>query len=171
VAVPDGTATVTLTCVSCHDPHGNGAYRNLRASPGGHAAAAPVVWQGVVANGSNAASVYVRGNVRYVSGMSEWCIDCHDTIATDHGAPSLAVHPWDVAIFGAAKASYTVWSGTIANRVPVQNPLAATHPPPDQGDRVFCLSCHKAHGSPAAATLIRADQATTSSTCLECHDP
>jgi len=171
VVPPDGTTAVTLTCASCHDSHGNGFYRNLRPSPGGRAAAAPVVAQDVTANGKNAAAVYVRSNVRYVSGMSEWCIDCHDAITSAHGDPAVTVHPWDVPIFDATKASYAAWSAVAANRVPVQNPLGATKPPPDQGDRVFCLSCHKAHGSPARAALIRADQSTTSSTCLECHDP
>ncbi len=171
IATPDGTRTATLTCGSCHDPHGNGTYRNLRASPGGGSAAAPTVAQTVTANGSNATAVYVRGNVRYVSGMSEWCIDCHDAITAAHGDPAVTVHPWDVPLFGATKASYAVWAAVAVNRVPVQNPLGATKPPPDPGDRVFCLSCHKAHGSPARAALIRADQATTTSTCLECHDP
>lgn len=168
---PHGDTPVALGCTTCHAPHGNDAYRNLRASPSGtgRSLAAPVVNQVTTADGTNPGEVYLRSNVRYVTGTSSWCMDCHNLVAADHAASGGSpAHPWDLPIFGSPSADWAAWSGAIANRVPVENPLGLQ--PPDQGDRVFCLSCHKAHGSPNAAAIIHADGMTQSSTCLQCHD-
>jgi predicted CXXCH cytochrome family protein len=173
VVPPEGDTAVVMRCVTCHDPHGSGGYRNLRANPSGVAgrtAAPPVVAQTVTANGTNPADVYVRANVRYVSGMSAWCLDCHNTIGSDHGVPgSEHAHPWDRPLFGGLdEAGWTAWSGDVQNRIAVENPLGAAAP--SQSDQVFCLSCHKAHGSPNAAALVHADGVTLDSTCQQCHD-
>lgn len=173
VLPPAGDTPVVMTCIACHAPHGNDAYRNLRASPSGtgRSTSAPVAAQAVTANGSNAATVYTRSNVRYVSGASQWCLDCHNTLTAAHsGGAEAPPHPWDRPIFGAASADWAAWSGAIANRVPVQNALGLAVPMPSEGDQVFCLSCHKAHGSPNPATLIHADGIALSSTCQQCHN-
>jgi predicted CXXCH cytochrome family protein len=167
VIPPDGDTPVVMTCGTCHDPHGNGAYRNLRPNPSGNpgrTGVAPVAVQTVLPNGSNSAQVYTRANVRYVSGMSQWCMTCHNLIAEDLHSLS---HPYDQAIWGAIFADYPSWSEPIVNRVPVQNALA--QPAPNQADQVFCLSCHKAHGSPNLGAVIYADGDMTS-TCSQCHD-
>lgn len=101
VLPPSGDSAVVMTCVTCHAPHGNDAFRNLVASPSGkgRAASAPLVAQLVTANGTNAPGVYVRANVRYVSGMSAWCMDCHNTLTAAHAqVGTLTPHPWDCPI-------------------------------------------------------------------------
>lgn len=169
---PSGDTEVVMSCVTCHEPHGNGAYRNLRTNPSGkvRASVPPVVSQTVTAV-SGQGDPYTRANLRYVSGMSQWCMDCHNLITAEHSATAdalVAAHPWDLPLFGSAKADYGAWSGPVPNRVPVQN--AAGVAAPNEGDQVFCLSCHKAHGSPNEATLIYADGVTRSSTCQQCHN-
>ena len=41
---------------------------------------------------------------------------------------------------------------------------------PSRDDRVFCLSCHKAHGSPHESALIYADSPDMLATCQQCHN-
>lgn len=173
VLPPQGDTAVVMTCVTCHETHGNDAYRNLRADPSGagRPAPAPVVNQVRRAGSGDPVEIYARSNLVYVSGTSPWCMSCHNLLAAEHAASadqSLAAHPWDRAIFGSATADFAGWSAVPANRVPVQNAMG--RPPPDAADQVFCLSCHKAHGSPNDAAFINADGATRSSTCLQCHD-
>jgi predicted CXXCH cytochrome family protein len=176
VVPPQGTEPVVMTCVACHDAHGNEGYRNLRTAPSGRGGAvpAPVVRQAVAATGSNPDQVYLRSNVTYVSGMSQWCVDCHDLITAEHvsgGTALLASHPWDRTIGAGAASGVTdlaAWMGAVTNRVPVQNALGLA--PPNDTDQVFCLSCHKAHGSPNEAALIYADGLTMTSTCQQCHN-
>lgn len=44
-----GRSSVSLTCGSCHDPHGNGQYRILRTTPGDAWVAAPSDWKPLTA--------------------------------------------------------------------------------------------------------------------------
>lgn len=161
---PGGTKWMVLTCTTCHDPHGNANYRNLRPNPSD--AATPnvsvVAKQTALPDGNNPASVYVPSNVIYKSGTSLWCQNCH-------GAPQEGSdHPDDKAIFGSTVASYARWTSVSLPRVPIDSPSDDVIPSTD--DRVICLSCHKAHGSQNYRTLIHADTLTLDSTCQECHD-
>jgi predicted CXXCH cytochrome family protein len=74
----------------------------------------------------------------------------------------------DTLIWGASHANYARWAAAALARVPVSSPTDDVIPSSD--DRVNCLSCHKAHGSPNTKTLIYADGSTLNSTCEECHD-
>jgi len=161
---PGGTQAMVLECTTCHDPHGNDNYRNLRPDPTQPAitTANVVVNQAVVANGSNPALVYVPSNVIYKSGISAWCAKCHGPAPCPNG------HAVDVTIFGAANASYATWTAATLPRVPVNNPIDNTIPSKD--DQVTCLSCHKAHGSLNPSAMIYADGSTLDSTCQECHN-
>jgi predicted CXXCH cytochrome family protein len=87
-------------------------------------------------------------------------MDCHDAATNEH--------PWDQTISTAISADWSAWAADIVNRVPVQNPTAAD--PPNAKDQVFCLSCHKAHGSPNPGATIRADGLSLESTCAQCHN-
>jgi len=164
VIPPGGTVPMILTCTTCHDPHGNNNYRNLRPNPSGAGAAnvSVVVRQAVSANGSNPAQVYVASNIIYKSGISAWCGNCHGTSDPKTG------HPIDLAIFGAAQANYTNWTSTTFPRVPVLSPIDNAIPSTD--DQVVCVSCHKAHGSTNPSGMIYPDGATQDSLCQECHN-
>ena len=161
---PGGTIAMVLTCTTCHDPHGNDNYRNLRPDPT-RTNLGPVTVttvQTVIANGSNAPQVYASANIIYKSGISAWCGQCHG--ATDPGIG----HPADLQIFKAKNADYSQWITTNLPRVPVLSPTDNVIPSRD--DQVTCLSCHKAHGSVNANSLIYADTTTLDSTCQECHN-
>lgn len=162
---PGGTQPMVLTCTTCHDPHGNANYRNLRPDPSaaGIANVTVLAVQTTLPDGGNPADVYVPGNIVYKSGVSQWCRNCHDS------HPGSGNYPDDRPIFGTALASYTRWAAVTLPRVPVHSP--ADDDVPSTDDRVMCLSCHKAHGSQNPKTLIYADGVTLDSTCQECHDP
>jgi len=167
---------MTLTCASCHDVHGNSNYRNLLLNPPGSGSTGNltvVVNQTNKANGTNRAQVYVPANLRYKSGMAEWCKSCHpDFHGKSEGAEGTQSpwlrHPQGKQISGSNNVDFTSWSGTVANRVPVQTPMDDVIPSSD--DQVFCLSCHKAHGSAKRASLIFVDGVTLNSTCQQCHN-
>jgi hypothetical protein len=175
VTPPDGDTAVSLSCATCHDPHGNANYRNLQYSPSGANRGAPLevkVASAIPPNGTNPADAYASANLKYVSGMTQWCLDCHNLY------DEATSHPGDRTITGSVIASYDWWSGQAwENRVRVQSPTDPTPTVPSPDDRVFCLSCHKAHGSrelpgqdPNPRMLIYADGLTIDSTCIQCHD-
>jgi hypothetical protein len=164
VIPPGGTKEMVLTCTTCHDPHGNDNYRNLRPDPAraGTGNVSVVAKQTVRAGEGDPKFVYVTANVIYKAGISAWCQNCHDA------QPEGSHYPDEKPIFGSFKASYTRWTAVTLPRVPVLSPFDDVIPSTD--DRVVCLSCHKAHGSPHSKTLIYADGLTLDSTCQECHD-
>jgi predicted CXXCH cytochrome family protein len=159
---PGGTQAMVLVCTTCHDPHGNANYRNLRSDPSNtnHAAVSIMVVQQYTANGSNPSQVYAPSNVIYKSGVSQWCSTCHGTPHTDHVN--------DPNIWSSKHASYGHWNSEMLPRVPVLNPTDNVVPSHD--DAVMCLSCHKAHGSNNPQATMYADGSTLQSTCQECHN-
>lgn len=175
VVPPGGTTAMTLTCATCHDPHGGPNYRNLRTDPAqtGTASIAVTAKQTVLPDGTNPSKVYVGSNIVYKSGMSQWCGACHGDFhgrtnsGEGTGSPWLR-HPQDQSVWGSPHADFGFWSGTVVNRVPVQSPNDDLIPTND--DQVFCLSCHKAHGSANRAALFFADGSTLTSTCQQCHN-
>lgn len=175
VTPPGGVAPMTLSCLTCHDHHGGPAYRNLRGDPSGlnQSPVAVVVTQTIKADGANPAQVYVPQNLVYKSGLGAWCGQCHGafhgrTSSQEGTASPWFRHPQDQALATSANVDFDHWQQPLVNRVPVENPLDAVVPSSD--DRVFCASCHKAHGSANKAALIFADGLTQRSTCQQCHN-
>ncbi len=176
VTPPGSTDPMTISCVSCHDPHGGPNYRNLLPVPVGPSNAQPVtvvVSQKVLIPAAAPSEVYAPANLLYKSGMSAWCSSCHPNFHGKNGGGEGLTEPWlrhpqDSRISGAYGLDYAHWSATIPDRVPVQTPQDDVIPSAD--DEVFCLSCHKAHGSDRKAGLIFADGATMLSTCQQCHN-
>ncbi len=173
---PGGSDLMTLNCASCHNPHGNSSYRNLSLNPAGNGNTDVTITAFQVRkadgpSGNSPADVYTPSNITYRKGMSEWCKDCHSDFhgAAKTGSPEPWFrHPQDLTINGRNYADYNHWSGIISDRVPAQSPNDTTVPSPD--DEVFCLSCHKAHGSANKYSLIFADGNKMLSTCQQCHN-
>ncbi len=120
-----GKTGFPLTCTTCHDPHGGGAYRSLRAIPLGSGAGTDVV---VPDQALKTYSVtdpnnnYIGENYGALSApLTDWCSQCH----TRYDAPS--------------------GSGHTASGDPIFAYRHAT-------DVVPCVRCHVAHGTAAVMT-------------------
>jgi len=186
-------------CINCHDPHGNGYYRNLHwaSDPNG----TPEIRARVNPSATGVA-VYERANVGYTAPSatsSTWrevsniCLDCHHTFSgysyTRQGGTTDGVcvrHPNVDSERGASEpinkhgtphtdpAHWVNGSGTgfSVGRVPFivrdaadysqATTVAATN-------EVFCLSCHKGHGTNYKHSL-RWNYPTDNSGCQQCHN-
>jgi len=155
---PGGVTLEAFECLSCHEAHDNGNFRNLKKEINGYQTV-------VTANGDPD----YRENV-YISGMDNFCGACHEAF---HGVPtagggrgSRGGHPVGITIYGAEHADFDSWS-RLENRV-----TETRHPSGSRNDlfgaEVFCLSCHRAHASPYRDAM-RWDYSKTPQGCLECH--
>ncbi len=118
-------APAVLKCTSCHDPHGNQYYRNLKSRPGAgagtplahHDPELPTddVFEEVHPDGTNPAEAYRISNVAYRSRMSEWCAECHDGLLPTQAGTLPAhfqAHPADVSMgIGGSHVDLQHWLG------------------------------------------------------------
>ncbi len=115
-----GAADFSLSCVSCHDPHGDGAYRMLRPIPIDSGAAAPImVTDEITKTYTVASNDYMSEAYGAIApSLASWCSQCH----TRYLAPSGSGHTYSGDSIFSYRHSTT---------------------------NVSCVKCHVAHGSSA----------------------
>jgi len=159
----DGNGHGGLACIDCHDPHGNGNYRNLYAFEG-------VAGEAFVNPSSTGLEKYRRRNIAYGRGVEAFCLRCHPETVSGNRSGSHGKHPSTsadrpVRVAGGSrgrrpKTDALHWlqgqgagfsaDGTPVPRVPFAVSNAASYAAAAQvseDNEVFCISCHKAHGS------------------------
>lgn len=151
----------SLSCTSCHDPHGNEHYRLLYGA-GDHAEAgnfnytqaAPVA----IGLALDAGIVETDANhIAYNSGMSAWCSNCHGNF---HNNDAQYRHPSGVGMSSVIQNIYNLYAGTMNQvggsavtafiaDVPFEDPdmTIASTAGPDGNSKVSCISCHRAHAT------------------------
>lgn len=128
--------TEALSCGSCHDPHGTAHnYRLLRQSlldsPAIDVRAVP----GVVVGGNE--------TVTYVQGMNAFCAACHKDFNVGAGSgstPAAKTYPSTVGQY-----RHAVGVAPSSKGLTTTFPLEGTNG--DNTDQIFCLTCHRAHGT------------------------
>lgn len=121
---------VTLTCASCHDPHGTPNYRNILTAPAGGDGVSVEMARDVYRDPNNppgdppsqSASIaaYKESNLGYKTNTSKWCTECHDQLKDHVGGSTPTTrkhHRADVALNDSAFSSsskppdYGHWNG------------------------------------------------------------
>jgi predicted CXXCH cytochrome family protein len=161
-----GATSATLTCIDCHNPHGNGSYRILRPIPTGSGAAANVAIADEVppvytlssplnryfGQPYGAWAVAPQEQWQWMYSLDAWCAQCHTrydalepgTATTDSGDPIFRYRHmtrWPTGWID-CNLCHNRGSGLSA-----PNPFGITggataHEP-------LCQTCHVAHGSAA----------------------
>jgi predicted CXXCH cytochrome family protein len=154
---PGGGSLEVFDCLSCHDAHDNGNFRNLKKEINGYTTL-------VKADGDPD----FQQNV-YISGINDFCGACHEdfnSVGNNRGAGGWTRHPVGIAISSADHADLDHWS-RLLNKV-TQAEYPSGNPDDIYGARVFCLSCHRAHASPYDNSM-RWNHRQKPYGCLECH--
>ena len=166
-------ANVTLTCASCHDPHGTPNYRNILTAPADGTGVAAQMARDVYRNAapgdppSTAATVsaYRESNEGYQAATSAWCAECHDELKSTANKPGARVHHFtDVPINGGGYptapghwqagtgSGFGTTTGDATEGVPrLRFQVAgatdyASARVVEPSNQVTCASCHLAHG-------------------------
>jgi predicted CXXCH cytochrome family protein len=184
-------ATATVTCIDCHSPHGRQSYRNL------HWASDPDATPQITAfsSGSGVAR-YEQDNIGYAAPLADttWrevsniCIDCHHVFSGPHytsdgsgNSPYIrhpvtdsergSRHPLDKVGANTDPANWVNGGqGFSIPRLPYIVSGATSYSEARvvaSSNEVFCLSCHKAHGSLNPFGLRWAAYDTAG--CQQCH--
>jgi len=154
-----GQTGFTLSCVSCHNPHGNGQYRILRPIPMNAPATTGITVPDPTVKVYTLATSFNRYFGQIYSAdvevtLDQWCSSCHSRY--DAPGPNSANTSSGDAIFKYRHGTRRVASdatscdschpGSPGNWGPTNNALGITsgtaHVP-------VCQNCHVAHGSPA----------------------
>jgi predicted CXXCH cytochrome family protein len=189
---------ITLTCTSCHNPHGTGTYRILRPIPVGSNASVGVsvtdeatpVYTVASAQNRYFGEIYAGGNAAQQDALDEWCATCH----TRYDAVGPGAGHTDSGDSIYAYQHTTRYSGFIDCAL-CHDPVDFSAPSPlgvtgAIAHRPVCENCHVAHGTSASMGIYSGsvawpDGSTTPSgdarssllrldnrgVCSGCHDP
>ena len=182
-----------MVCTDCHSAHGTANYRNLLLQPGTAGSDIDVTVDADVyldATKTTLAQKYDHDTIGYnaPNDVKEWCIGCHTSIASDSSSP-WAKHPQDVEVStlddsgshwdtgtGVGFGDTTVGGGSAGiPRVRYAEGGSTFAETTTKGDtnEVFCLSCHKPHGSKYDSALLwphyTDDNVDQTSGCDQCH--
>lgn len=172
---------VSLTCASCHDPHGTPNYRNVLTSPAGGPGIAAVmgtdlfreVPPGDPPSTTASSAAYKESNLGYKGKISAWCAECHDRLKPAVNTLSNRVHHLtDVPLNGAGyPADPAHWQGGTGPgfgtatgdavegvprlRFQVSGAVDfATSKAVARSNEVICGTCHLAHGGKYRKGLV-----------------
>src|SRR3990167_5812792 len=178
-----------MTCATCHNQHGNTNYRNLLPDPNSVNAGISGCTVLAQSNGYTDTSVW-EDTGQYTADFTLYCQDCHEKFGpsntfdpstqniqgavtgnydadglVDNSAGANTHHPVDFQLTAAVQTNYTNYGGSGTY------PLLTT----SSGNKaVFCLTCHRAHGSFNVASLrLRPDTGTLAGApeaCEVCHN-
>ena len=191
-------ASAQVTCIDCHATHGNANPRNLQwaSDPGGTAPLGLFVAAGAsgMSRYERANVAYGSTNDISLREPTNMCIDCHHVLTGSYTDIDLnGIHekhpsycsergfPNDIdqgLVRGTTNPVH--WEGGTGpgfdgtERVPFVNEgatdYAAAHVVDSSTNGVLCFSCHKAHGSASAFSLVWAvDGGIDNTGCDQCH--
>ena len=125
--------SISLTCASCHDPHGKGQYRILKPQP---RTPGPIIAIGDVTSYVYTTSDYwhpedsTAGGTAYIANVSAWCASCHTRYLAPAGSATVA--SGDAIFTYRHESNGTTFVGDASGPTPT------------------CVQCHVSHGSSAA---------------------
>jgi predicted CXXCH cytochrome family protein len=181
---------VQLRCTNCHDVHGNNNYRILRFAdycnqpPGPWDSHSPSGFFGtnvpcaVVVTSNEPTGTQNYTSPSYKTGMTDWCSTCHANYRNTTDTKSLfgtvtPLYPYDALDGNGNVTRYRHDPNALlagkTTTLPVEDPSgngADISGNPANDDRIFCLTCHFAHGTNVAATGLTANVAPTHDSAL-----